>query len=402
MGQGEHSLLSASAAHRWLTCTPSAVLEREQGVDECSVYAAEGPAAHEYARLRLMSLYGYLDAAAYAHELEQFMQTPDYQNFYDAEFNEYVEEYIRYVKGITDNLTDYDIDFERRVDFSDVVPDGFGTADTIIIDKKNEKGYVIDLKFGQGVPVSAKENPQLRLYAIGLIHEFDVKSVEMVIVQPRLASVDTDIMTALELVIWGYDYVKPKAELAVKGEGPLKSSEEACRFCKLRGSCKVRADSQLAVAKQEFAIIDPQKTMIQLLSPEQMSKILDIAPVFVEWFKDVQSFALGQLIAGVNIPGYKLVEGRSNRVITDPDKVKDILLEKGFKEQDLMKPPEMQGISTLERIVGKKLFTDLCGEYLVKPTGKLTMAEDNDRRPAVSTLAIAQNEFARTIIEQED
>ena len=137
--------------------------------------------------------------------------------------------------------------------------------------------------------------------------------------------------------------------------------------------------------------------MVQNLSPERLSTILDIAPAFIDWFKDVQSFALGQLIAGVKIPGYKLVEGRSTRIITDEEKVKEILLGVGLKEDDIMKPREMLGISKLEALVGKKLFADLCKDYLLKPCGKLTMAPEDDRRPAVNNLAIAQSDFATPI-----
>jgi hypothetical protein len=153
----------------------------------------------------------------------------------------------------------------------------------------------------------------------------------------------------------------------------------------------------LAIARREFEIVDQKQTLVQNLSVEQLSNILEIAPLFIDWFKDVQSFALGQLMQGVKIPGYKLVEGRSNRIITDEEKVKEILLGVGLTEDDIMKPREMYGISKLESIVGKKLFAELCKEYLVKPAGKLTLAPDGDRRPEVTTLAIAQSEFASPI-----
>jgi hypothetical protein len=153
----------------------------------------------------------------------------------------------------------------------------------------------------------------------------------------------------------------------------------------------------LALAQKEFEIVDQKATLVKNLSVEQIGNILEIAPMFIDWFKDVQAFALGQLMQGVKIPGYKLVEGRSNRIITDETKVKEILLEVGLTEDEIMKPREMLGISKLEALVGKKLFADLCKEYLVKPMGKLTLAPESDRRPEVSTLALAQGDFASPI-----
>ena len=390
----EHSLLSASSAHRWLTCTPSAMLERLEETEECSVYAAEGTAAHELARLKLERFYNRITVEEYAEELEKFIASPEFGRFYNPDFNEYVESYVEFIKDITANMEDYELDFEVRLDFSNIVPDGFGTADAIIVDYKTMKGYVVDLKFGQGVPVTAKDNPQLRLYAIGLLHVYRrLTSIEMIIFQPRLDSVSREEMSVIDLIEWGFGEVRPKAELAANGEGVLRPSESACRFCKLRGKCKARADSQLTTAQREFEIIDHRSTLVQSLNPAQLANILDVAPLFVDWYKDVQAFALGQLIAGEKIPGYKLVEGRSNRIITDEEKVKEILLGVGFTEDEIMKPRTTQGISTLEGIVGKKLFGELCGDYIIKPTGKLTMAPVSDRRPEVSTLAIAQRDF---------
>ena len=214
----------------------------------------------------------------------------------------------------------------------------------------------------------------------------------MTIYQPRLGSCDNETLTKKELLTWAIEVVKPQAEKAIRGEGIFVAEDDACRFCKLRGRCKVRADAQLAVAQKEFSIVEPNK--VQSLSPEQISYILEVAPLFIDWFKDVQSHALGQLTAGVKIPGYKLVEGRSNRIITNEAKVKEILLQIGLKEEEIMKPQEMQGISKLETIIGKKLFADVCKEYLIKPSGKLTLAPEDDKRPEVSTLALAQNDFA--------
>ena len=394
--QRNHAILSASSAHRWLVCTPSARLELEEGQEECSAYAAEGTAAHALAELKLKYRFGKISVSEYEAEYEAFKVDPEFSKYYNKEFEEYVDDHVEYIVSITNDLTDYHIYFEVRVNFANVVPQGFGTADVLIITE--DTVWVIDLKFGAGVPVSAIDNPQLRLYGMGALNMFpNTKYVKTTINQPRLLSRDTEELTKEELLKWAFEYVKPRAEEAIKGEGILRASEDACRFCKLRGKCKERADMQLAIAQREFEIVDQKANLVQNLSVEQLSNILEIAPMFIDWFKDVQAFALGQLMQGVKIPGYKLVEGRSNRIITDETKVKEILLEVGLTEDEIMKPREMLGISKLEALVGKKLFADLCKDYLVKPMGKLTLAPESDRRPEVSTLAIAQGDFATPI-----
>lgn len=395
----QHALLSASTAHRWLVCTPSAVLEREEEVGECSVFAAEGTAAHTLAELKLSHLFGRLTDSEYASKFEEFKTNEATGAFYNKTFEEYVDSYVDFVKTQKEELGEgTTVDFEVRVDFSRIVPDGFGTADAILVNQKTGVAHVIDLKFGQGVPVTAKDNPQLRLYAVGALTEYnEIRKMFMTIYQPRLDNVDTDVISTRDLMAWAYEYVKPRAEVAIKGEGTLQASENACRFCRLKGKCKVRADNQLMVAQREFEITDHKANLVQNLGVEQISTILEIAPMFIEWFKDVQSFALGQLVQGVKIPGYKLVEGRSNRIITDENEVKRILLGVGLTESEIMKPREMQGITNLEKIVGKSLFGEICKEYLIKPSGKLTMALESDRRPEVNTLELAQSEFATSI-----
>ena len=398
--QRNHAILSASSAHRWLVCTPSARLELEEGQEECSAYAAQGTAAHALAELKLNYRFGKIGVTEYLEAYEAFKTDPEFGKYYDKEFEEYVDEHVEYVVSVTEELDaqgkSYQIFFEVRVSFTNVVPQGFGTADVLIV--TDDTIHVIDLKFGAGVPVTAIENPQLRLYGMGALNLFpNTKFVKMTINQPRLASRDTEELTKKGLLDWAFGYVKPRAEAAIKGEGVLNASPDACRFCKLRGKCKERADTQLAIAQREFSIVDQKEEFIQHMSVEQIRNVLEIAPMFIDWFEDVKAFALGQLMQGVQIPGYKLVEGRSNRIITDETKVRDILLEVGFTEEQIMKPREMLGISKLESLVGKKVFAELCKDYIVKPMGKLTLAPETDRRPAVTTLAIAQSDFASPI-----
>lgn len=397
MEERQHAILSASSSHRWLTCTPSARLEQEEGQGECSIYAQEGTAAHELAEMKLSYRFGKITVSEYKERYEAFKK--EWEQYYNPEFEEYVDDYVEFVIKQTEGLKNYHIYFELKVNYSNVVPMGYGTSDVVLIHDKTI--HIIDLKFGQGVPVSAYQNSQLRLYAMGTLNLFpNAEQIKMTIYQPRLLSTDSEELTKQELLDWSFKYVMPRAEKAIKGEGVFTPSEKACRFCKLRGKCKARADMQLGLAQKEFAIEAVENNKVQNLSPDKIAEILEIAPLFIDWFKDVQSYALGQLMQGVKIPGFKLVEGRSNRIITDEQKVKDILVNVcHLTEDDIMKPRELLGISGLEKIVGKKLFAELCKDYIIKPMGKLTVAEESDRRPAVNTVDIAISEFAESIKE---
>lgn len=395
--ENKHSLLSASSAHRWLECTPSARATYTEE-NECSVYAQEGTAAHELAEIKLSGRFGKITISETAERIEAFKVDPRYAPYYNAEFEEYVDEFVEYVCQQTEGLENYHIFFEFRVDFSHIVPQGFGTADVILV--TNDWIQVIDLKFGQGVPVSAQDNPQLRLYGIGAVNLFPLSTtVKLTIHQPRLLSCDTEIITKSQLIDWGVHHVKPRAELAIKGEGKYSASEDACRWCKLRGKCKVRADNQLAIARQEFMAPDSGPPVPQSLTEEQIANILEIGPLFNEWLNDVTAYAMGQLLQGVKIPGYKLVQGRSNRIMTDENKIADILKGVGLTDEMIYKPRQMNGISALEKIVGPKMFGELCKDYLIKPQGKLTLAPETDRRPEVNTLALAQGDFAKPVEE---
>lgn len=396
MSGKQHALLSASTAHRWLYCTPSARLEQEEGTEECSVYAEEGTAAHALAEIKLSYTFGKIGPLAYQEALDDWHNTPDYEKYYSQEFEEFVDDYVSFVVSQTDGLEHFHIYFEVKVNFSNFVPQGFGTSDVIIV--TDDMVHVIDLKFGQGVPVSAINNPQLRLYGLGALNLFpNSERVKMTINQPRLASCDTEELSKKELLDWAINVVMPRAEEAIKGEGKLQASEKACKFCKVRAKCKARADQQLELARKEFEVDDLKANLAQNMSEEQIAEILDIAPAFIDWFKDVQAYALGQLVQGRHIPGYKLVEGRSIRQITDENKAIDILVDAGFKKEDLMSKPELLGISALEKVVGKKNLAELLKDYIVKPSGKLTLAPESDRRPAVNTLQLAQEEFAEPI-----
>lgn len=398
-----HALLSPSSSHRWLICTPSAMLESSEPTTY-SPYAEEGTEAHALAELKLSYMLGQINDTEYATKFDHFRLN---SKFYNYEFNDYVNDYCQEVMTIVkEDYKNYEVSvhLEQYVTFEDIVPNGGGTSDVVIVGKNFI--HIIDLKFGKGVPVSAIGNTQLRLYALGAIKKYirecTCTEARMTIIQPRLHDISTDFVSINELNDWAINYVKPRAELAIAGKGELVPGDH-CKFCKLKGKCKALADKQLAIAQAEFedAVVENNMLEPANMSPEVISRILDIAPKFIDWFKDVEAYAMKTAINdGTKIPGYKLVEGRSTRVIVSPASVIEKLRTAGFSEEDYLKPTELLGITTLEKNIGKKLFNELCEDYIIKPQGKPTLVPESDKRVAidVKSLGLNGNEFSEEIL----
>jgi hypothetical protein len=307
-----------------------------------------------------------------------------------------MEDYVQvYVDFVIERIheaqaisTDAVILLEQRLDFSSWVPNGFGTGDVVLI--ADGVMEIIDLKYGKGIPVSAEDNSQMRLYALVALYQFgmlfDVEKVKMTIVQPRLDSISTDEIEAEKLLDWADSFVKPRAEMAVNGEGEFAAGDH-CRFCRARATCRKRAEANLEMAKYDFQ--DPD-----LLSIEEIGEILVQAEELQKWAKDVQAHALEQAEKhGVKFPGWKLVEGRSNRKYTDEGAVAQTLLAEGFGE-DKIYTKSLMGISAMEKSIGKKTFGELLTDLVIKPTGKPTLVPESDKRPEINSTASAIADFS--------
>lgn len=379
----DHAILSASGAHRWLTCTPSAQLEA-QLPDTTSEYAAEGTFAHELAEIELRKALG-----------EKVRRPAGYRDseYYTPAMEEHLAEYVTAVmERIAEHRAhtpDPLILFEQRLDFSRWVPDGFGTGDVVIVSDMGVE--VIDLKYGRGVPVSAEGNEQLRLYALGAYDAYsalyDLPTVTMTIIQPRLDSRSTDTMMAEELLEWAETYVRPRAQLAWAGEGEFVAGPH-CRFCKIKATCRARAEANLELAKLDFT--DPAT-----LTNEELGEVLHQIDELVRWASDVKEYALERAVShGERFPGWKLVEGRSNRRYTDEQAIATTLTGAGFSGDQIYKPLELLGVSAMERLLGKKRFAELVGPYVDKPPGKPTLVPESDKRPEISSAESAAEDFA--------
>ncbi|MNW27542.1 PD-(D/E)XK nuclease superfamily protein [compost metagenome] len=384
----QHALLGASKASQWINCPPSARLT-EHIPDKRSEYADEGTAAHELSELRLERRLTICDSKRRLELDKKIEAFKESNSYYGPEMENAVSEYCDFVEerfmAAKARSSDAVIQLEALADFSEWVPDGRGIGDVVIISDGILE--VIDLKYGKGVPVSAYGNPQIRLYGLGAWAEYnifyDIREIHMTIVQPRLDSITTDEMTVDELLNWAEIVVKPAAALADAGEGEFQAGYH-CRWCKVKGSCRARSDANMAAVAYEFQ--DPA-----LLSLDEIGAILAIAEQLQSWAKDVQTYAFDQAKSGQYVPGWKLVEGRSNRTIADKDAAWKVLEAHTLEQDKYLKPKELLGIGELEKRIGKKELALLIGDLIIKPQGKPVLVVETDRRPGINSV---ENDFA--------
>lgn len=376
MPPSEHAVLSASSANRWLHCPPSVRLS-EGYIDKASVFAMEGTSAHELCEYKLRSALG-MKAENPTENLD----------FYNTEMEECAEGYATYILELVEKAketcSDPVVMVEQRVDFSRYVPEGFGTADCIIIADKILN--IVDYKHGKGVEVSAENNPQMKLYALGALELFDclydISKVQMTIFQPRLSNVSVFVMDKADLLNWANDELTAKAELAFEGKGEL-CCGEWCKFCKAKSNCKERARVNMEMAQYEF-----RKS--SLLTDEEVVDILSKVDELTSWASDVKNFALEQAVRGKQWPGWKVVEGRSNRKYTDEGAVAQVVKNAGYNPYD----EKIMGITNMTKMLGKEKFNELLGDFVERPQGKPTLVTENDKRPEMNT---AKEDFKEEI-----
>lgn len=374
---GTHAILSASSSARWLACPPSARINAELP-ETTSIYAEEGTMAHALAE---KTLKGYLaggsaDVQSDNEEMKEAVQR-------------YVDVCIEKINAAKAASPDAVVHVEFRLDFSTYVPDGFGTGDMVIVSDKSLE--ICDLKYGKGVPVSAEGNTQMRLYALGAVEEFGMlyafDTVHMTIIQPRLDSVSTDTLSTGKLLDWGRSII-PVAKEAYDGKGEFQAGDH-CRFCKFRPRCKA-----LAAYMTEKTALRKKQTLTDL----ETVSILQAAKDIKRWLTDLEDYALGKALDGYDWPGMKLVEGRSKRVITDPDAAAAALIDKGFDADAVYKPRELQTLTALEKLVGKKSLAEALGDLIEKPNGKPTLVELSDKRPPLDITAKAADAFDDSLL----
>lgn len=382
----QHAVLSASGAHKWLKCTPSARLE-EKFPNKESDYMAEGTLAHEIAEFKVRRYFfpQSITKTVYTKGINKFKK----RDLFNEEMLVHTDKYVEFIAEesmLTANKPT--ILVEQKVDFSKYVPEGFGTADCILI--YGDTLEIIDFKYGKGVKVEAENNPQMKLYALGALSQFNmiynIKYIKMAIVQPRLDHISSWETTIESLIEWGETVVKPQADKAFLGIGEFKQGEH-CRFCRAKGTCEFRAKENMTVIKDiEEKVGGFDNSSYGTLSNEEIGKILTETEGLDSWFKDIREFALSLVLKGENVPGWKAVEGKSNRKIVDIDKAFEILEANGYDAAVLYERKPIT-LTELEKVVGKKELKETIGDYIKKPKGAPTLVKESDKRERYRTSA---------------
>jgi len=383
-----HAVLSPSSSSRWLKCTPSAQLEAREPYTSSS-YADEGTLAHKLSELVINHKLGrILDK-----EFKKRVKEIEADELYTGEMADFCEGFAVYVLELFNSLADRDpmILTEERVNLTNWVPDGFGTVDIQIV--ANGQLWIIDLKYGKGVPVFADENPQLKLYALGVYEDlrslYIIDRVNMVIYQPRIDNISTHSVSAHDLLTWAHGELMPKAKEAFDGTGDFVPGPH-CQFCKVKGKCKALATLNLELAKKAFL---DEETGPSFLSPEDVSEILQKAKFFTDWLSAVEEYALNAAVNnGVSWPGMKLVEGRSVRQYIDEEKVVSKLVKSGLNSGDLYNM-KIKGITDMTKLLGKNDFERLLSDLIHKPPGKPVLVAESDKRPAFGAADRAKTAF---------
>lgn len=375
MTDRKHALLSASSACRWLYCTPSARLE-EKIADTDSTYAKEGTLAHEIAEKKLNKYFNGID-----FDLETLKRDP----LYNPEMNGYTDIYVEYIKQKVYELANsyvakpY-IALEKQVSYDNYAYGGFGTADCILIGGDNL--YIIDFKYGKGVEVSAEANPQLKLYALGAINMYgfiySITKINLVIIQPRINNISEWGTSKNDLLRWGENIVKPQAQKANLGIGELVAGEH-CKFCRIKSTCNGRKDYALEAAKKAF-------DKPPILTNDEISEMLPKLDSLITWANDIKDYAYKELLAGREIKGYKLVEGRSIRSFKDTEAAFKRLINTGTVDEELLYERKPVTLTTVEKLLGTATFNTLLEDYVIKPHGKPTMVPESDKRPKFSSV----------------
>ena len=372
-----HAKLSASASKRWLSC-PGSVALSEGFPDSSSVYADEGTLAHELAE-ELITKQG-RSGIGIKRKIRAFYEEHADLGGTFEEMEEYIVPYFEWVVEELNALRRVDagaiLRTEERLDLTEWIPEGFGTSDVVLLGGNTLE--IIDLKYGKGVPVEAEGNTQMRIYALGAYALMsmlaDIDTVRMVIYQPRLDDISVAEMPAEDLLKWGEDVLKPGAQLALTKDAP-RAAGDHCRFCPAKVRCRTRYEANMAIA---------QKRKEGLISQEEVAGVLSVADEVAKWLEEVKAQALTDMLNGEKIPGFKVVEGRSNRKFNAPEETIVGMAEAAGFDEALLYERKLLSLTAIEKLMGKRRFAEELGSIVEKPEGKPTIAPESDKRPALS------------------
>lgn len=369
-----HAVLSPSGASRWMACTPSARLE-ESFPNTTSEAAEEGTVAHALGELLIKQKLKLLTKA----QFNKLFKEIEADKYYSGSMYEYADEYATFVvekfNAAKKHTSDAEIFIEQKIDLTQFIPEGFGTGDCFIVADRILD--FTDYKHGKGVRVDAANNKQMMIYALGAYIEFsilfEIETIRMTIYQPRIDNISTFEISVKELLEWAEEELKPRAQLAFDGKGNYVPGDH-CRFCRAKALCKANANKQMK------PITDSHYKNPDLMNKQDVAYIIKEGDAIVKWINSVKEFALAEALNGENFEGLKLVEGRSNRVYSNPDEVAKALIAAGYKEA-IIYEKNLLGLTKMEKALGKKKMETIIGSLIVKPSGKPSLVDIADKRP---------------------
>lgn len=375
----KHAKLSASASKQWLACPPSIVLG-EKFIEPPSAYANEGTEAHSLCEHKLRLALG----------LETVDPTPNL-TCYDDTMEGCAQWYADYVLLLFDEAKsrcpDPQLYIEQRLDLSRYIPEGFGTADAVIV--ADDELVICDFKYGKGVSVSVENNPQMMCYALGALDMFgflyQIKKVSLHIFQPRLDNIAEWEISVADLEKWADEVLIPTAKLAYEGRGEFCAGDH-CRFCRAKATCRKRAEYNLELAKYDFG-------MPETLTDTEVEIVLERADQVASWVEDVKKYALSSALSGKKWKGFKLVEGRATRKFSNDEAVAKAVSDAGYDPYER----KLLGITAMTSLLGRKRFNELLGNLIIKPQGKPTLVPSSDKRKALDTAKEDFNENLEVI-----
>lgn len=366
----EHALLSPSSSSRWLNCTPSARLA-ETAENKSSVYAEEGTLFHEICEYCLAQWNaGVWEPDPFGEELPELKDDHLMHPLFKQEMFKHARNYCDFVMNENYNLEKSDgackMLLEEKVDISEYAPECFGSVDCQLVGR--DTLIVIDLKYGEGVKVYAERNTQMMLYALGAIKgKPSIKTVRLVIAQVRLNHFDVWEISANDLLQWADKVLKPTAKKAFAGKGEQKMGDW-CGFCPVKAQCR----------KQYEAVVNDfdRYEYPELLTEDEICDLIEKIDKYKGWLESVNKFVYDEALRGHKWKGYKLVAGRSSRVITDEEAIRQDLLTKKYLEDEIFNI-KLKGIGDLEKLVGKKQFSALYGQYVKSKPGNPKLVPDS-------------------------
>jgi hypothetical protein len=375
----KHALLSASGASRWMNCTPSARLSENIPRKE-SIFAQEGTFAHEFSENELRNKLGLITEKEYNRTRTLLVKS----EFYNDEVLESITEYVDYVLETVAEARSITSDalalIEEKVSLEMYIEQGFGTCDCIII--ADGILFVIDLKFGRGVRVSAIENPQLKLYGVGALEKhgllYDIETVRLVIVQPRLGYISVWDISAEDLLLWAEQQVTEKAKLAYSGEGEV-TQGSWCHFCPAKALCPALKEEALLIAQADFS-----PNNLTLVEELELLEVYEVADRVTSYLEAVKAHIYQRALDGMKFPGLKLVESRTNRKIVDvAGAMKALEANKIDQFMYANVEPKLKSLGDLKKYLGEKRMNDILGDFIVKPEGKPTLTTQDDKREEI-------------------